>query len=222
MKDCFSEPRNPDFIKRERTILLFEVTFFFITMLLFSCADKPKEQKKNISSSVKGKKVWTDKDESALKELLKKFNSTKDAANNIVWYSHKSIPAMETNIHAEVNGTDNYCYLISMYYGKSQLSHDSVQIMLDANVFSTNKISAPDRRNRRSKYKGSFLETIHFTEGNDKDIPKLIALNYQKNIIVKLIGQKQNFEYALSNKFKKSIKDAYELTETLKRKSSAF
>jgi hypothetical protein len=195
---------------------------FFIVLILFSCDSKQGGQNKNTSTTAQEKTVWTGTDKKALNELLKNFNSTKDISNNIVWYSHKSIPTAVTNLHAEVNGTDCYCYLISMYCGKSPLLHDSVQVKFGDNTASTKKISAPDRRNRKSNYKDLLFETIHFTEGTDNNIPELIALNYEKNIIVKLIGQNKSYEYVLSKKLKKSIKDAYELTLLLKKKSSAL
>jgi len=106
-----------------------------------------------------------------------------------------------------------------MYYEKDQLLHESVQIKFDDSVVSSNKISTSDPRNKESKYKGLVSETIHFTEGDDKDIPRLIALNYNKKIMVILMGQEHHHEYVMSNKQKKSIKDSYNLTEMLKRKS---
>jgi hypothetical protein len=221
MKSVYVIFRNLLFIGIRKIIFLFSISFFFVVLILFSCTNKSGEQDKNVSASMKEKTVWTETDEKALNELLKSFNSTKDISNNIVWYSHKNIPAAETNLHAEVNGTDNYCYLISMYCGKSPLSHDSVQVKYGEDFVSTKKISPPDRRNRKSNFKDLLFETIHFTEGTDNNIPELIALNYDKKIIVKLIGQKQNHEYILSNKLKRSIKDAYELTILLKKKSSA-
>lgn len=218
----FIKFRSLHIIIKRKTILLFNITFFFIALILFSCTNKPGEQNKDASASARQKTVWTETDEKTLNELLKSFNCTKDISNNIAWYSHKSIPTAETNLHAEVNGTDCYCYLISMYCGKSPISHDSVQVKFGNSVAATKKISAPDRRNRKSNYKDLLFETIHFTEGTDNNIPELIALNYDKEIIVKLIGQNQNYKYVLSNKLKKSIKDAYKLTNLLKKKSSAL
>jgi hypothetical protein len=78
------------------------------------------------------------------------------------------------------------------------------------------------QKEQKSNYKDILFETIHFTEGTDNNIPELIALNHNKRIIVKLIGQNQDYEYVLSNKLKKSIKDAYELTNLLKKKSSSL
>jgi len=222
MNDCFPEFKNQHSFIKKKSSFLFSAAYFFIVMFLFSCAQKPEEQNKNASTSVKEKTVWTEKDETELKKLLKNFNRTKDISNNIIWYSHKNIPTDKTNLHAEVNGTDCYCYLISMYCGKSPLSNDSVQVIIGKKVLSTKKILPSDRRNRKSNFKNLLFETIHFTEGTDNNIPEFIALNDEKDINVKLIGQEKYYEYALSKKLIMSIKEAYELTEMLKRKNSAL
>ncbi len=210
---------------RKILIRLSEVSLFIIlSLILFSCqkaTDESNEKSSAKSASENQEDIlWTEKDEASLDRLLKKFTVIKDAATNNIWYSHKSIPQLGTNLFCEVNSTGNYCYLISMYYKKKNLFHESVQIKFDTYTASTENIPLNDRRNRESSYKNSAMETIHFTEGTDNDIHKLIALNYNKNISVTLKGQKNNYEYFLSNEMKRSIKDSYELLEMLKRKSS--
>jgi len=152
--------------------------------------------------------------------LFSRFNYVLDANTGIEWYNHKD-QSMKGNLMSKylkmTSTKEGYAYLMSLYASSDPLYHTSIKVNLGDATLVSSTIPASGFDNTRvvENQSGNVWETVHYTNGRDNGIAKMIAKNVEKKIGVRFIGGK-NFDIQLSEMHKKAIRDTYVLSSYLK------
>ncbi len=155
-----------------------------------------------------------------LTELKNKFSYEYDEFDKIGWYKAKTQVVDHTwdenLLKVYVNNT-GYCYLADQYYGDNWIFHTRVEVKIGDTIYKSEDIPSYDPNNKHENSSGSVWETISYTKGKDNGIIKAIAESGDATIRVRFTGDQMSRDFTLSKRDQQAIKDAYRLSELLKK-----
>lgn len=155
-----------------------------------------------------------------LNELKTKFNYKYDEFDNKGWYFHKTQIVENTYdkkvLKVYVNNV-GYAYLLDQYYAEDWLFHTRLEVKIGDNIYRTDDIPTYDSDSSTEIGSGNIWETISYTAGRDNGIIKAIAESGNIPIKVRFAGDREVYDMTLSERDRQAIKDAYELSELIKK-----
>lgn len=112
-------------------------------------------------------------------------------------------------------------YLQSQYSSQKGLYHTKIELILDGQEYTSDRIRALDPRSERMRENDRVIEKIHFQGGADNGILEAIARNSGKEISVRFTAGGSYYEdITLLPKYKDSIRDMWLLSVFLKNQEA--
>jgi hypothetical protein len=174
----------------------------------------------NTTSYILIKPVVTEADRNRLEVLKTKFNYKYDEFNGIGWYTNKNQTAANSfnrKLLKVLVNSSGYAYLEDQYYGDDWIFHTRVKVIINDKIYESADIPTYDENNNEFNGSGSVWEEISYTTNRDNGIIKAIAESDDSAIKVRFVGRQSISDFTLANVDRQAIKDAYELSELIKK-----
>lgn len=174
----------------------------------------------NVANTVPEKPVVSEADKRRLEVLKTKFNYKYDEFEKKGWYENKNQTAKNSFnrklLQVRVNSV-GYAYLEDQYYGDDWIFHTRVKVIVGDNTYESDDIPTYDKNNNEFNGSGSVWENISYTSNRDKGIIKAIADSGDNIVKVRFVGSQSVSDFILTGIDQQAIKDAYELSELIKK-----
>jgi hypothetical protein len=159
-------------------------------------------------------------DKNRLAELKNKFNYAYDEFEKIGWYENKTQVVANTfnkkMLRVRVNNA-GYAYLEDQYYGDDWIFHTRVAVKIGDVVYTSDDIPSYDSDNHKNNSGGSVWEQISYTGGRDNGVIEAIAKSGDASVLVRFAGDQGVSDFTLAARDQQAIKDAYELSNLIKK-----
>jgi hypothetical protein len=153
------------------------------------------------------------KDEWLQKRLAQRFQLSNSRSGQKALYEYllldnrnlKPTPTLKV----KVNETGDLI-LRSIYVSQDGLYHTRVELDLNDQSYTSERVSNLDSRSRRRRIQGNIVEAIEYLPGGDQGILEAVALNYQQAIEVRYVALGTIYEkHLLDDVHKVAIRDAW-------------
>ena len=159
-------------------------------------------------------------DKKRLTVLKTKFNYKYDEFEKIGWYENKnqtSENSWNRKLLRVLVNSEGYAYLEDRYYGDDWIFHTYAKVIVGGETYESTSISITDSNNSEYNGSGSVWERISYTGGRDNGIIKAIAESGDNAVKVRFVGNQSVSDFVLADRDQQAIKDAYELSELIKK-----
>lgn len=167
------------------------------------------------------KEQQIDKVTSRVAELERFFDKEKTEYDRFTQYIHK-MQKFERRwdqsfieLHLDERGD---LFISSNYYGKDWLNHTGIRVYDGIFQAKTDSVSLDDPGNHHSEFMNLHWEKVSYKNGKDNGVIQFIADNADRNLKAVFLG-KRMYYIVLEAFDKQAIKEAFQLSNALKRKT---
>lgn len=152
-----------------------------------------------------------------LERLLSNFSFEKEQLSNVGWYNHLNQEDADKQKSLLVHVNDKgFIYLESNWFGADWIFHKKVRLKIGDKMYETSELESYSDDHYTEALSDGVVEKNHFKRKID-EIITAIAKNYDAEIRMWFVGDKATDIIELSDKDKLAIKEAYELSQALKK-----
>lgn len=188
----------------------------------FESVGKAKDLANKINSEMLFRKEQQiDKVSARIADLERLFDKEKTEYDRFSQYIHK-MQKFERRwnqsfieLHLDERGD---LYISSNYYGKEWLNHTGIRVYDGIFQARTDSVSLDDPGNHHSEFMNLHWEKVSYKNGKDNGVIQFIADNADRNLKAVFLGRRMYY-IVLEAFDKQAIKEAYQLSNALKRKT---
>jgi hypothetical protein len=169
---------------------------------------------------IDARKVQLSTNDALISKLEKNFTKEKTEYDMYIQFNHNKLPLKNSwnKSFLQVNLDERgEIFLTSIYMGKEWLRHTAIRIYDEGLQIKTPQVPLDDPNNRSNDFLDYKWEKVSYTQGKSDSTIRFIVKNINRQLKCAYMGS--NYYYIILEDFnKEAIKDAYELSCTIKNR----